>query len=107
MEKSKRTKKRIVPFLNYTVSDFYDYDELAELDETKKLIFNNLRDAITQSIQQKKATADIFMINSEEYIVLNKDKWKETLERAIEFYAKEGVEDYESCTFCKELINKL
>lgn len=109
MEKKKRSKskKRIVPFLHYTVSDFYEYDQLSEMNETKDVVYKNLCEAIRHSIQNKKDTADIFMINSEEYIALNRDKWKKSLEKAIEFYSQEEIQDYESCKACQELINKI
>jgi hypothetical protein len=47
------------------------------------------------------------MINSDEYVVLNKDKWKKSLENAIQFYSQEEIQDYESCKLFQELINKL
>ena len=47
------------------------------------------------------------MINNEEYVVLNKDKWKNSLEKAIQFYSQEEIQDYESCKLCQDLINKL
>lgn len=109
MEKKKRnkSKKRIVPFLHYTVRDFYEYDQLSEMNETKEVVFKNLYEAIKHSLQSKKETADIFMINNDEYVVLNKDKWKKSLENAIQFYSQEEIQDYESCKLFQELINKL
>jgi hypothetical protein len=109
MEKKTRnkSKKRIVPFLHYTVRDFYEYDQLSEMNETKEVVFQNLYEAVTHSIKTKKDTADIFMINSDEYVVLNKDKWKKSLENAIQFYSQEEIQDYESCKLFQELINKL
>ena len=41
LERSK-SKKRIVPFLHYTVRDFYEYDQLSEMNETKDVVFKNL-----------------------------------------------------------------
>jgi hypothetical protein len=108
MEKKRnKSKKLTVPFLHYTVRDFYEYDQLSEMNETKDVVFKNLYEAIKHSIQAKKETADIFMINNEEYVVLNKDKWKNSLEKAIQFYSQEEIQDYESCKLCQDLINKL
>ena len=108
MEKKRnKSKKRIVPFLHYTVRDFYEYDQLSEMNETKDVVFKNLYEAISHSLKVKKETADIFMINNDEYVVLNKDKWKKSLENAIQFYSQEEIQDYESCKLCQELINKL
>jgi len=108
MEKKRnKSKKRTVPFIHYTVRDFYEYDQLSEMNETKDVVIKNYFYAIKHSIQAKKETADIFMINNEEYVVLNKDKWKNSLEKAIQFYSQEEIQDYESCKLCQDLINKL
>jgi hypothetical protein len=109
MEKKKRSKhkKRIVPFLNYNVRDFSDYDTLSKTTELKKIVFSSLYEAIKDSIACRKENADIFMINQDEYVVLNKDKWKDSLQKAIEFFSTEEIQDYESCKLCKDLINKL
>lgn len=108
MEKKRnKSKKRIVPFLHYTVRDFYEYDQLSEMNETKDVVFKNLYEAIKHSLQAKKETADIFMINNDEYVALNRDKWKNSLEKAIQFYSQEEIQDYESCKLYQDLINKL
>jgi len=102
-----KSKNPPVPILPYTARVFYEYDQLSEMNETKEVVFKNLYEAIKHSIQSKKETADIFMINNEEYVVLNKDKWKNSLEKAIQFYSQEEIQDYESCKLCQDLINKL
>lgn len=109
MEKNKKStaKKRIVPILNYHVRDFQEYDSLASMKETKTLVFKNLLEAVKQSLISKKDTADIFLLNTEICVVLDKSKWKPSLENAIDFFSQEGIEDYEICKACKEIINKL
>jgi hypothetical protein len=95
-------KKRTVPFLNYTVRDFSDYSEISMMSETQKIVFDNLIDAISFSIQKKKEYAEIFKLSEDSSVSLNKDNWISAVEKAIEFYAE--LEDYEKCKQCTEII---
>lgn len=95
-------KKRTVPFLNYTVRDFSDYNEISEMHETQKIVFDNLIEAIKFSIQKKKDYAEIFKLSEDNSVSLTKDNWVSAIEKAIEFYAE--LEDYEKCKQCTEII---
>jgi len=95
-------KKRTVPFLNYTVREFSEYDEISTMSETKKIVFDNLIDAINFSIQKKKEYAEIFKVSEDNSVSLNKENWIPAIEKAIEFYAE--LEDYEKCKQCTDII---
>jgi hypothetical protein len=43
--------------------------------------------------------------NSDYYLQLNKDKFKPSLETAIEYFVEK--EEYDRCIECRDLINKL
>ena len=103
--KSVKTK-RTVPFLNYGVQDFTDYNYIAGMHETKKIVFDNLIEAIKFSVSRKKQEADLFKLNDDVCVSLNKEKWPATLKKAMEFYSSEQIEDYEKCKQCQELIEK-
>jgi hypothetical protein len=102
-----KNNKRIVPFLNYNVRSFKDYETISESVDTKKIIFKNTVDAISHSIENKKTSADIFLIGLDYRLVLNKNKWKESLQNAIDFFSSDSIEDYEACQKCKALMDKL
>ena len=100
-------KKRVVPFLNYTVNNFSEYDEISEMPQTIKIIFDNMLEAIKFSMEKNKEEADIFKLNEDSAVSLSKKKWSAALEKAIEFYSKSDVEDYEKCKQCQDIIKKV
>lgn len=100
-------KKRVVPFLNYTVRDFSDYSEISAMPETQKIVFDNLIEAIKFSIQKKKDYAEIFKLSEDSSVSLSKDKWEPALRKAIEYYSRPEMEDYEKCKQCTDIIDNL
>lgn len=104
---SKVVKKRVVPFLNYTVRDFSDYSEISDMPETQKIVFDNLLEAIKFSIQKKKDYAEIFKLTEDSSVSLSKDKWESALKKAIEYYSRPEMEDYEKCKQCTDILDKL
>ena len=59
MEKKRnKSKKRTVPFIHYTVRDFYEYDQLSEMNETRMWclrIFTKLS-SIASKLRKKQQT---------------------------------------------------
>ena len=100
-------KKRVVPFLNYTVNNFSEYNEISEMPQTRKIVFDNMVEAIKFSIEKNKEEAEIFKLNEDSAVSLNKKKWGAALEKAIEFYSEPDMEDYEKCKQCKDIIEKI
>jgi len=105
--KKQRPNRRIVPFLSYNVSSFKEYELIADSPETKKVVFNNLIDAIYNSMSYNKTTADIFLVDEENYVSLEREQWKDSLANAISFFSSEEVEDYESCHKCQQILKNL
>lgn len=105
--KKQMVKKRVVPFLNYAVRNFSDYNDISDMGETQKIIFDNLVEAITFSLSKNKNQADIFKLNEDFCVTLEKEKWATSLQKAIEFYSSSDVEDYEKCKQCRDIIEKL
>jgi 7-cyano-7-deazaguanine synthase in queuosine biosynthesis len=100
-------KKRVVPFLNYTVNDFQEYDIISTMPETRKVVFDNMIEAIKFSLEKNKEEAEIFKLNENSAVSLNKKKWGPALEKAIEFYADPEREDYDKCKQCKEIMETI
>lgn len=105
--KKEANKKRVVPFLNYAVRNFTDYDEISSMSETQKIVFDNLIEAITFSLSKNKVEAEIFKLSDEFAVTLKKEKWASALRKAIDFYSAEGREDYEKCKQCRDIIERL
>jgi len=105
--KTATKKKRVVPFLNYSIRHFNEYSLITDMPETQKIVFDTLVDAIKFSVEKNKQEAEIFKLNPEFCVTLNRDKWKSSLKKAIEFYSAEDREDYEKCKQCKDLIEIL
>jgi hypothetical protein len=103
----RKNPKRTVPTLNYSVNSFSDYQTISNMQDTRKLVFNNLIEAIEDSMRSKKNEASIFMIDYDHYVSLNKKSWKKSLKTAIDFLSSEGIEEYEICKKCVDLIHKI
>jgi hypothetical protein len=102
-----KSKKRVVPYLNYNVKSFNDYQYISDLSETKALIFKNLIEAIEDGIEKNKKEASIFMVDYDHYVSLNKNSWKSSLTAAIRYYSNSEKEEYEMCQKCVDLINRI
>jgi hypothetical protein len=100
-------KKRVVPFLSYSVREFSEYDQISEMPETQQIVFDNLIEAISFSVSKNKEQADIFKLTENNSVSLSKDKWVGALNKAIEFYSDPEMENYEKCKQCKDIIDKL
>lgn len=100
-------KKRVVPFLTYTVNSFSEYDQISSLPQTRKIVFDNMVDAIKFSLEKNREEAEIFKLNEDSSVSLNKKKWAAALEKAIEFYSDPEREDYERCIQCKNILEKI
>jgi hypothetical protein len=105
--KKEAKKKRVVPFLNYTVNEFQEYDIISSMPETRKIVFDNMLEAIKFSLEKNKEEAEIFKLNEDSAVSLNKKKWGVALEKAIEFYSDPELEDYEKCIQCKEIMKTI
>ncbi len=103
----RKNPKRTIPTLNYSVNSFSDYQTISNMQDTRKLVFNNLIEAIEDSMRSKKNEASIFMIDYDHYVSLNKRSWKKSLKTAIDFFSSEGIEEYEICKKCVDLIHKI
>lgn len=102
-----KSKKRVVPFLNYNVKSFTDYEYISDLSETKALVFKNLIEAIEDGVDKNKKEACIFMVDYDHYVSLNKKSWRNGLTAAIKYYSNSEKEEYEMCQKCVDLINRI
>lgn len=98
--------KKKIPFINYSISRLEDYEVISSMPQTKKIIFDRLLECVSEGVVKNKDIIDIFKIyDTNQVIVLEKDKWRNSLENAIIFYIEQ--EDYEKCAECKRLIDSM
>lgn len=92
---------------------------LSELDETlgdflvqnKDVVYTALLDSIEKEYLNKTSLAvDILQINATDdttQITLAREDWVKGLEKAINYFKKPEIEEYEKCQRCLNIINKL
>jgi len=98
--------KRQIPVFRVNVQPGASYDQLHEIPEVKEVVIEEVIIAVKDAIKRKKSSIELFEVaNSDYYLQLSKDKFKPSLEAAIEYFVKK--EEYDRCIECRDLINKL
>lgn len=106
MKKNKSVTSKTLPAVPFDIDTHRDYSFLIQEPDIKKYTFDRATDAIFLGIAQKKKVVNLFKIpGKNETIVQERPSWKETLENALQFYA--GIEDYNKCIECREMIKSL
>ena len=77
-----------------------------ELSFKKPQVYKSLIEGVSEAIKNNTNKVKLCEVkNSNLYITVEKQDWKESLDNALEYYVKE--EEYEECSKIKNLINKL
>ena len=98
--------KRKIPVLRVSIEPGASYSQLKEVPEIQKVVLEEAVYAIKEGIEKNKPSISLFEVAySDYYIELKKDKWKLTLEKALEYYIER--EEYDKCAETRDLINKL
>jgi len=98
--------KRQIPVFRVNVQPGASYDQLHEIPEVKEVVIEEVIFAIKDAIKRKKSKIELFEVaNSDYYLELDKDKFKTSLETAIEYFVEK--EEYDRCIEVRDLINKL
>ena len=101
-----RKMRRKIPVLRVNVEPGASYSQLKEVPEIQKVVIEEAIYAIKEGIAKNKTSISLFEVAySDYYIELKKDKWKSTLEKALEYYIER--EEYDKCAETRDLINKL
>lgn len=99
-------KKPKLPSITCFVNSIDDYDKFSNHPIIQKVVFRHTIDGVKRGIKEKKKEASLFQIaGSDKIITLSRDKWKDTLNNAIQFYT--ATQNFEQCMECQELINCL
>ena len=97
--------KRQIPVFRVHVQPGADYNQLHEIPEVKEVVIEEVIVAVRDAIKRKSSIELFEVANSDYYLQLNKDKFKPSLEAAIEYFVEK--EEYDRCIECRDLINKL
>ena len=98
--------RRQIPVFRVSVQPGASYDQLHEIPEVKEVVIEEVIIAVRDAIKRKKSSIELFEVaNSDYYLQLSKDKFKPSLEAAIEYFVEK--EEYDRCIECRDLINKL
>ena len=98
--------KRKVPVFRISAKPGASYSVLTEIPEVRQVVIEEMVLAIKDGITKNKKSAPIFEIaGSDCYLEIEKDKWKSSLEGALNYYLES--EDYDKCIECRDLISKL
>ena len=105
MTKNKKMRRKI-PVFRVNMAPGVSYSILTETPEVIQIVIDETIIAIKEGIAKKKKSILLFEVaNSDYYIELEKDKWKSSLENALEYYVEK--EEYSKCIECRDLINQL
>ena len=82
----------------------FEYNE--ELKSKKPQVYKSLVDGVTEAIKTNKKEIKLCEVkNSGMLITVEKPKWKDSLDSALQYYVNK--EEYEQCSKIKSLIDKL
>jgi hypothetical protein len=82
----------------------FEFNE--ELGSKKHQVYKSLIDGVTEAIQTDKKEIKLCEVkNSNIYITVEKQNWKDSLDSALQFYI--NTEEYEQCSKIKNLLDKL
>lgn len=98
--------RRKIPIFKVNLPPGMTYNAIAQIPEIVEVVLDETVFAIKEGINRNKKSISLFEVaNTEYYIELKKDKWKPSLEKALEYYIKK--EEYKKCAECRDLINQL
>ena len=82
----------------------FEFNE--ELKYKKHQVYKSLIDGVTEAIKTNKEEIKLCEVkNSGIFISVEKQKWKNSLDSALQYYV--DIEEYEKCSKIKDLIDKL
>ena len=77
-----------------------------ELSSKKPQVYKSLVEGVSEAIKNNTDKIRLCEVkNSDIYITVGKQDWKDSLDKALEFYINR--EEYEECSKIKDLIDKL
>lgn len=98
--------KRAIPNLYITVQEGIDFKAIQENKQVQEIVFNSVVDGIKKAAKTNKKEATIMELNSSgNYISINRENWKSSLEKAQTYFA--DLEQYEMCADIQKIIESI
>jgi len=98
--------KRIIPNICVHFVEGSDLSVLQENEHVKDIVLGSVVIGIIEAVKLRKKDATIVELNSSgNYISIPKENWKQSLEKAQQYYIK--LEEYEICADIQKLIESL
>ena len=98
--------KRIIPNLYIAIQEGTDFNIIQDNAQIQEVLFNNVVDGIKDAAKTNKQEATIIELNSSgNYISINYENWKLSLEKAQIYFA--GLEQYEVCADIQKIIESI
>ena len=82
------------------------FDNNEELSSKKPQVYKSLIEGVSEAIKTDKKEIKLCEVkNSNIFITVEKQEWKNSLDSALQFYI--DIEEYEQCSKIKNLLDKL
>ena len=100
------SKLRKIPIINVFYNNVEEVELLTKEDKWNDYICSQTLEAIEDGIKYNKPQINLFEVERTNiYISLKRDRWKQALNQIIK--RLENTSQYEECSKCVELINKI
>jgi hypothetical protein len=97
---------RKIPVFKVYIQPGASYEQLHSIPSIKEAVIGEVINAVKEAVKYKKSNIELFDVaNSDFYIQLNKDKFKSSIETALEYFIEK--EEYDKCIECRDLIKML
>lgn len=97
---------RKIPVFKVFIQPGASYEQLNNIPSIKEAVIGEVINAVKEAVKYKKSNIELFDVaDSDFYIQLNKDKFKPSIEAALEYFIEK--EEYDRCIECRDLIKKL
>lgn len=106
MRQKRKGMRRKIPIFRVVLREGASYDQVKSHPQIQNIVIEELVMAVKEGIKKKKKSVSLFEIyNSGMLVELERPKWKQSLENALEFFIEK--EDYDKCIEIRDLINKI
>jgi Rps23 Pro-64 3,4-dihydroxylase Tpa1-like proline 4-hydroxylase len=98
--------RKKIPNLTIKIHEGIDFNEVSQNEHVKEIVYSSVFEGIQEAAQGNKKEATILELNSSgAFILIPKENWNKSLEKAKEFYIQS--EDYETCALIQKLIESI
>jgi len=98
--------RRVIPNLYIKVQEGTDFSVIQDNSQIQEILFNSIVIGIKEASKTNRKEATLIELNSSgNYISINQENWKPSLEKAQTYFA--NLEQYEICADIQKIIESL